>query len=769
MTPIRNVYLSAVSAEFQSYIDELAQNLTRRGFVVKTREDFQKTDGNRLEKIEEFIRNCDTVICLVGSQFGEEPPAEEAQTFADISRNRQSYAQWEYLFGAHVGKSVHAFLATDDTPRDNRNHEPAEAAELQHNFSRTWIESGVNGAAIEFKDIVELRVEALVLKELTPTGVVPQIERKLTLTNPYPGFRKFTEQDGSRFFGRDALIQKIINQVSGHTLTTVFGKSGSGKSSVIRAGVIPKFLQQFPGQTMVFTPGENPFEHFSTALTKLSFPEEITALAAQPSANVFRTVRQAAGSPNQPWLIFIDQFEEVFTRPTKHNAPLILQFIRSLIDVASAENQMPMRLVLAVRDDFLGRMGDYTELAEVCDQNLVRITPPNWTELCEMIELPAAKHGVRYEPELVSRIVSHTEGEGQSLPKLQYALHRLWEVEKSDLSQFAQGVPTSDEDKEMGGLHDRKINRSSYKAINGVPHALTTRIKELFGNHTITERRQLKKILTNLMIVAETDTGLAPISRSMPRNLISQAGGVGSDELIQTLINEGILVESEIGNNEIELAHEILLYEWKDLADWSNDARDAAEFKRDLYTDARIWAAKRNERTDSFSDLWGGARLQRARELSEVSDDSGQSAFDRIGGLDDLEKDFLVASSDRSAKEMRYDLAESATAWRTNKKSKGELWAGPKLNRALEMNELQEGESQTGFDRVGGLEKNEQKFLQASKKHLLPKPKFLWVILVLAALIGIISFFTPLDDIITSSILPEGSGLQKFFDKVNNK
>ena len=103
-----------------------------------------------------------------------------------------------------------------------------------------------------------------------------------------------------------------------------------------------------------------------------------------------------------------------------------------------------------------------------------------------MIEIPAANHGVRFEPHLVSRIVGHAEGRSGVLPFLQYALRQLWETEKADQDQFTHGMLVDDEVEEMGGLHDRRINLVSYREIEGIDGALPQRLDHFFEDVTVT-------------------------------------------------------------------------------------------------------------------------------------------------------------------------------------------------------------------------------------------------------------------------------------------
>ncbi|MDF1755789.1 MAG: hypothetical protein P1U89_23570 [Verrucomicrobiales bacterium] len=758
----KTIYLSAVEWEFESYKDELAHALTRRGFLVKSREDFVG-GRDRLEQIEAFIRQSDIVICLVGDQFGEEPDSAQAAEFADISKGRHSFAQWEFFFGTHVAKSIHVFYPAANTPPDNRNDEDDNLKQLQIDFRKTWVETG-NVAALEFSDYSSLCEEALVIPSLNPSATEPVIARALNLDNPYVGLRSFSEADTDRFFGRKALTDEIISKVKVSPVLTLFGRSGSGKTSVVNAGVIPIFRKQNPtSKVAVFSPGKHPFKSMARAFEKQGFPDDLVALAGVPSSRKFQELLKHLGNAKEPALIFIDQFEEIFTRPEKHEAPVIFQFVQSLIDISQIPNS-PVRLILGLRGDFMGRLSEFRGLPAALDQNLVRVTPPTWEEFCEMVEIPAANHGVRFEPNLVARIVSHVEGKPQRLPFLQFALELLWEVEKADQGQFGVGVVVDDDFEKMGGLHDRRINRVSYQKISGVEGALPAKMESVYGKRNPGELRRIRNLLLSFISITETDLGLTPVSRSESLANLKKACGIGSRALIEEMLKEKLLVESASSTNTdpvYEIAHEALILAWSHFENWVGEIREAAQMKRALSVAAAKWEEKRSKGEKiGHLDLWGGAKLQRAHEFNTKVNGSALSDFARVGGLNDTELDFLTASSDRYVKESHHQLSESAAKWK-KEKSKDLLWSGAQLNRALELNEVQPGAEQSEFGRIGGLGKTEEKFLQHSEKNRQPSKKGMGVALALTSCVAILAIFTPLGGLSEQAQNASMGGIEK--------
>ncbi len=384
-------------------------------------------------------------------------------------------------------------------------------------------------------------------------SLTPDLAHNLNLENPYVGMRPFSEIDQDKFHGRSKLTEEIMSRLEKTPLTTVYGHSGVGKSSIICAGVIPAFRKKFSNARIIqFRPDQNPFFSLSHALLNAGLSYEIAAMASDTSSHKFREVHAAAGNPAEPWLIFIDQFEEIFTRPAKEDAPIIAQFIQSLIDASRAPISS-LRIILALRDDFMGRLNDFKSFAETIDKSFIWIKFPDREELCQIVENPAAAHGVRYEPNLVGQIINQAEATApEGLPLLQYTLERLWDSEKADAT---------------GGLHDRTITLASYNRIGGVKGALMGRLAEVYKKRNAREMRQIQNILLTMVEVTNTDLGPTTISLPATLDHLRQVGGVGSTALIQQMLKERILTKSEDGKI-VEFAHDSLLWAWDDLSRW---------------------------------------------------------------------------------------------------------------------------------------------------------------------------------------------------------
>ena len=246
------------------------------------------------------------------------------------------------------------------------------------------------------------------------------------------GLRHFEETERDYFFGRDRLVADLLAASEVSPLLLVLGASGSGKSSAVRAGVIPAWRERTGkrGRVVVFTPDEDPFEGFYLGLSRAGFSQPEARPAKTPSPTMLRDRFESLAKPGEPWLVFIDQFEEIFTRtPRREDAQKALRaFVASLVDVASDPPE-GLRVVLAMRDDFFSNLEGHPGLCAITDGNFRRVSRMDEGELRAVIRQPAAAHGVAFEPGLVKRILKDVEDpRGRlPLPLLEYTLEALWE------------------------------------------------------------------------------------------------------------------------------------------------------------------------------------------------------------------------------------------------------------------------------------------------------------------------------------------------------
>jgi WD40 repeat protein len=458
--------------------------------------------------------------------------------------------------------------------------------------------------------------------------------RPLDPQSPYRGLEFFADQDRELFFGRDGLIQGLLAKLEVSPLVLVLGASGSGKSSLVRAGLLPRYRDRSGGRArqIVLLPNDNPFKALESGLIQAGFSQALAArvLDAQPETVPAVFVSQRAGFDG---LLFVDQFEELFTQSDERwRGP----FIAALLALRG-EPRARLKVVLAMRADFLDRLSPFASFVQALERNIQLVTDMQPDELRLAIEEPAARHGVLFEAGLVDEIIRELQGQPGSLPLLQYTLDLLWAQELA----------------KPAGLDERTLRIETYRNLGGVRGALQKRAEAIYadlgarGENGGAERQALaRQIVLRLVDVARTDAdaALRPVRRRVPMATFARPD---EQTVLRVLIDEKLLVsnrtpgaaEGDAGAT-VEVAHEALFGCWSRLTDWISDARDSIATKNRLADDAGHWSELRGAAKGGAEDeLWAGSRLEQALQRRAAGD------FDVLfGGLSPDEGAFLDAS-----------------------------------------------------------------------------------------------------------------------------
>ena len=471
-------------------------------------------------------------------------------------------------------------------------------------------------------------------------------QRQLIKASPYQGLQRFNFQDRERFFGRDKLIARLFEAVNRSSLSLVLGASGSGKSSAVRAGLIPelkKSLKSSKFYDFIFTPNEDPFESLYRCLLSeekdYSFKESGAKIARQAEADTLTKVISTLKKEDERWLIFVDQFEELFSSCHEDNKRN--KFIESLVRVAKSKDNS-VKIVLAMRADFLEQLSSYPDLGAIVNENnLHLVTDLHPEELRQAIEQPAAKHGVVWEKGLVKQIIEEVEGQKGYLPLLQYTLDLLWQSECRTIG--ADGRPE---------IEDRTLNKTTYAVLDGVRGALQKQVKEIYQNLNQDEQLATKQIFVKLVKIVDTDSGNKTVSRRANR---SEFVGESVQNTLQTFIKENLLVSSaenlssgklQVSDKKsakqsatVEIAHDILLSSWDRLKGWIEEEKEAIILKNWLADETKRWQRIRSEdKAKAKDELLKGSRLERVVDFRE------KDAFQNIGGLTEEENEFIDTS-----------------------------------------------------------------------------------------------------------------------------
>ena len=424
--------------------------------------------------------------------------------------------------------------------------------------------------------------------------------------------------------GFDVPIRRLIAALEQSNLVIVLGASVSGKSSVVRAGVIPQIenLSETSYQSCLLTPNRNPFESIYRSLLNTENEYEIESeeieFIREGKRDTFNQVIKLLKRKHNQWVIFIDQFEELFTlcadRETRRN------FIEGIKRIAQDQEQT-IKLIIAMRSDFVEEWGAYPQFARTAQKKINLVTDLKEEELRQAIEQPAAKHGVVFEAGLVKEIIRDVKGQAGSLPLLQYTLDLLWQ--EDDLS-------------------DRTINIATYRQLGGVRGALQKHVNQIYKELPSEQQLATKQILLKLVdVVGEDNSEIlrVAVSKRAYKSEFTEAQA----ETVNLLIKKSLLVSDDIHQEEqstVEIAHEALLTSWAELKEWIHDARETISLHKRLSEDAFHWQKLKLHNPQRANDeLWRGFKLEKVIELRK------EGIFDIVlGGLSQLTDEFIDAS-----------------------------------------------------------------------------------------------------------------------------
>jgi energy-coupling factor transporter ATP-binding protein EcfA2 len=400
----------------------------------------------------------------------------------------------------------------------------------------------------------------------------------LIKTSPYKGLRKFEQKDDDKFFGRDQFLSGLVNDLEQSDSILLLGSSGSGKSSVVRAGLIPWLAEKWGTKfvNLTFTPDEDPFDSLYASLLG-QYKQSEAKFVLQATAETLTQLVKTLKKPEDYWLILIDQFEELFTLSSEHQRNL---FIESLVQLMKASNSS-VKLIFTMRADLLDRIGAYPALGKLTQKHIRLMTDMQIDELRLAIEQPAILHGVVFENGLVEEIVKDLQGQAGYLPLLQYTLNLLWETEAK-----------------RSGFADRTLTIVTYRQLGGVRGALQQHVDLIYNNLLETEKLALQRIMLKLVdICGDEASGMEwkPVRR---RALRSEFSEKLEQQVLMELINKNLLISNLQPQSQeatVEIAHEVLLISWASLHDWIKDNRQAIALRNRLNEDVLRWRKKKVE------------------------------------------------------------------------------------------------------------------------------------------------------------------------------
>ena len=437
---------------------------------------------------------------------------------------------------------------------------------------------------------------------------------------PYKGLDVFEEQDAKLFFGRKKWVKDLLSRIKESRTLFVTGQSGSGKSSLVRAGLIPALKTGYGSGWLYATmrPGRDPIEALANALSRLKDPglgKYLRENVAQASALHECAESALSERADQRLVLFIDQFEEVFTQLSKDKAQT---FIDMLDHAATVENGRAI-ILFAMRSDFVPNCATYPQLNAILNQQFVQIGAMGPEELVSAIAQPALRVGLKIDPDLIAQIINDMKGEPGALPLMQFALKDLFDAEQAKGGMIA-------------------LTLSDYLERGGINQALERHANASLEKLTEEEKELARSVFSGLI---EIGRGTQDTRRTALSNELIPAGAQAEaiKGVVQKLASARLITTDA---TTVTISHEKLIDAWPWLKKLINENRDVIALQNEIAEDAKEW--EEHKRDSSY--LYSGAKLATAREKMQV-----QTLV--LGGLaqDFIEQSSVLQEAERKAKE----------------------------------------------------------------------------------------------------------------------
>ncbi|MCS6846200.1 MAG: hypothetical protein RMN52_00625 [Anaerolineae bacterium] len=461
--------------------------------------------------------------------------------------------------------------------------------------------------------------------------------------SPFLGLSFYDVGDADLFFGREKLTATLISHLhftgkgegdgirGGPRFLAVVGASGSGKSSLVRAGVVATLQGKKPLAEgalpagcrdwlyHIITPTDNPLKALAVSL----IPDPGRAIEANrlaegflESDHVLDTVaRQLAGGAKRRLLLVVDQFEELFT--ICKDKTLRRAFVDNVLYAASDEHDGPLAALIALRADFYAQCFDFDNLRETLAKRQVTVGPMSADELRRAIEEPARGNGLEFESGLVDLLLRDAGDEPGALPLLSHALLETWKRRRG-----------------------RKLTLQGYQDAGGVRGAIAKTADSTLAQLTPAQQASARRIFVRLTELGE---GTQDTRRRVPLSDLAGSEQEASmvTSVLKTLADARLITTDRdaTGSETAEVAHEALIREWPALRAWLEEDRADERIRRQLADDARQWVRLGRDP----GALYRGARLAQAREWADKT--AGYAA------LDAQSREFLEASHAAAVRE----------------------------------------------------------------------------------------------------------------------
>jgi len=448
--------------------------------------------------------------------------------------------------------------------------------------------------------------------------------------SPYAGLAAFQEDDAGRFFGRSRETAAMTQRLRERPLMGVIGPSGIGKSSFLRAGVVPALKGSGDNwEIKVIRPGTEPLMALAGLLTNsgsatssnikddIEVQQKMADRLRKEPGYLGTALRRTARREKKNLLLFIDQFEELYTLVPDQDERLAYT---ACVAAAADDPTSPMRVVVSMRSDFLDRCTEDLNFMNELSQGLFFLTPMTREGMREALALPAEMAGYKFEKdEMINEMLDHLASTSGALPLLQFTADMLW----------GERDPTR-----------KVLTEKSYRNLGGISGALATHAERVIEQTSPEQRTMVRALFLRLVTPERTR---AIVSLSDLKDQLGKQADVGG--LIDQLVAARLLTVSSSGGGAatVEIVHESLIHGWPQLARWLDEGQEDAAFLEQLRNASRQWGAKNKD----TGLLWRGEMVGEAKRFVRR----------HRGTLPEVQQHFLKAVIDSSNRAARIKKA----------------------------------------------------------------------------------------------------------------
>lgn len=413
--------------------------------------------------------------------------------------------------------------------------------------------------------------------------------------NPFPGLRPFNSEEAHIFFGRELQTDELLERLRQHRFLAVVGTAGSGKSSLMGAGLLPSLhagLIDVAGshwRTVIMRPGSNPISSLALALNASGVstseeldPDSIGAMFTETTLRrgalgLVEAAKHGNLGRDENMLVLVDQFEEIFRirNVDRESQDDSAAFVKLLIE-AVWQSELPIYVILTMRSDFLGDCSLFYDLPEMINSSQYLVPRLSREGLRQAIEGPIAVGGGEISPRLVQRLLNEMSDAPHHLPILQHALFRTWESWKVEGS-------------------DGPIDLHHYQIIGGMADALSNHADEAYNELPDPGRRIAKKLFQSLTVRGPDNREirrplrlevLCSIVEASPETIATVIDAFSGESRAFIMPPSSGLLRAE---SVVDISHESLIRGWRQLREWVDEEASSAQFYIRLAETAKLY------------------------------------------------------------------------------------------------------------------------------------------------------------------------------------